>query len=53
MTYQIIQAESYWDCIDSLRRDDAYKGHLVDTLSELRRQPFRNPQLSTHEIGLA
>ena len=53
MTYQIIQAESYWDCIDSLRRDDAYKGHLVDALSELRRQPFRNPQLSTHEIGLA
>ena len=53
MTYQIIQAESYWDCLDSLRRDDAYKGHLVDTLSELRRQPFRNPQLSTHEIGLA
>ena len=53
MTYQIIQAESYWDCIDSLRRDDAYKGHLVDALSELRSQPFRNPQLSTHEIGLA
>ena len=29
VTYQIIQAESYWDCLDSLRRDDAYKGHLV------------------------
>ncbi|MYC68697.1 MAG: AAA family ATPase [Acidobacteriia bacterium] len=51
--YQIVQAESYWDCIDSLRRDDAYKAHLVDALAELRRQPFRNPKLRTHEIGVA
>lgn len=53
MTYQIVHAESYWDCIDSLRRDDNYKAHLVDTLSELRRQPFHNPRLSTHDIGSA
>lgn len=53
MTYQIIQAESYWDCIDALRRDDSHKAHLVDTLSELRRQPFQNPRLGTHDIGLA
>jgi hypothetical protein len=53
MTYQIVQAESYWDCIDSLRHDDAYKAHLVDTLSELRRRPFHNPKLSTHYIGSA
>lgn len=53
MTYQIVQAESYWDCIDSLRRDDIYKAHLVDTLSELRRQPFHNPRLNTHDIGAA
>ncbi len=53
MTYQIFEAETYWDCIDSLRRDDVHKSHLIDTLAELRRQPFRNPKLSTHEIGSA
>jgi len=53
VTYQIFEAESYWDCIDSLRRDDVHKSHLIDTLAELRRQPFRNPKLSTHEIGSA
>ena len=53
MTYKLVEAESFWDCIDSLRRDDPYKAHIVDTLSELRRQPFRNPRLSTHDIGLA
>lgn len=53
MSYQIIQAESYWDCLDSLRRDDAYKAHLVDALAELRRQPFHNPRLATHDIGSA
>lgn len=53
MTYQIFEAETYWDCIDSLRRDDLHKSNLIDTLAELRRQPFRNPKLSTHEIGSA
>ena len=53
MAYQIVQAEPCWDCIDSLRRDDAYKAHLVDALSELRRQPFGNPRLNTHDIGVA
>ena len=53
MTYQIFEAETYWDCIDSLRRDDVHKSHLIDTLAELRRQPFRNPRLSTLEIGPA
>jgi len=53
VTYQIVQAESYWDCIDSLRHDDGYKAQLVDTLSELRRRPFHNPRLNTHDIGSA
>ncbi len=53
MTYQIFEAETYWECIDSLRRDDTHKSNLIDTLAELRRQPFRNPKLSTHEIGSA
>lgn len=53
MTYQIFEAETYWDCIDSLRRDDVHKSHLIDTLAELRRRPFHNPKLSTHEIGSA
>ncbi len=53
MAYQIIQSEPYWDCVSSLRRDDPYKSHLVDTLDDLRRQPFGNPRLSTHDIGTA
>lgn len=53
MTYQIFEADTYWDCIDSLRRDDGYKAHLVDALAELRRSPFHNPKLRTHEIGSA
>ena len=36
-----------------MRRDDAYKGALMDTLVELRTQPFRNPVLQTHDVGKA
>ena len=53
MSYQLVEAESYWDCLSSLRRNDPYKADLVDTLLELRRQPFRNPRLTTHDIGVA
>ena len=53
MSYEVLQAESFWDCIDSLRRDDRYKAALVDALSELRSKPFRNPKLKTHDVGVA
>ena len=53
MHYEIVQAQSYWDCVDALRRDDQYKAALVDTLAELRRKPFQNPKLNTHGVGEA
>lgn len=53
MTYDLLEAQPFWDCVDSLRRDDKYKGALVDSVSELRRKPFRNPTLRTHDIGTA
>ena len=51
MTYDLLEAQSFWDCVDSLRRDDGYKAALVDSLTELRRKPFQNPKLKTHGIG--
>ncbi len=51
MTYDLLEAQSFWDCVDSLRRDDGYKAALVDCITELRRQPFRNTKLKTHDIG--
>lgn len=53
MDFHVLQAQSFWDCVDSLRRDDTYKAALVDTLSELRSKPFRNPKLHTHDVGTA
>ena len=53
MTYDLLEAQPFWDCVDSLRRDDDYKAALVDALSELRRRPFRNFRLNTHDIGTA
>ncbi len=53
MDYQVVQAQSFWDCVYSMRRDDAYKGALVDSLTQLGRKPFRNPKLSTHGVGVA
>ena len=51
MTYDLLEAQSFWDCVDSLRRDDNYKAALVDSLTELRRKPFQSPKLKTHGIG--
>lgn len=48
----MVEAQTFWDSVDSMRRDDAYKGELIDTLTELRRQPFKNPKLQTHEVGV-
>ena len=53
MNHTVVESQTFWDCVASLRRDDQYKGHLVDSLAELREQPFRNPRLQTHEVGVA
>ena len=53
MTYDVYESQTFWDCVTSIRRDDAYKGALMDTLVELRTQPFRNPVLQTHDVGKA
>ena len=53
MQYQVVEAQSFWDCVDAMRRDDKYKGALMDTLAELRLKPFQNPKLKTHGVGLA
>ncbi|MCY4621320.1 MAG: hypothetical protein OXD34_05720 [bacterium] len=53
MQYQVVEAQSFWDCVDAMRRDDQYKGALMDTLAELRLKPFQNQKLKTHGVGLA
>ena len=51
MSYELIQAPSFWDCLRSMRRDDSYKAALLESLVELHEQPFKNPKLQTHDIG--
>jgi hypothetical protein len=53
VSYAVVQSQTFWDCVAAMRRDDAYKGALMDTLVELRTQPFRNPVLQTHDVGKA
>ncbi len=51
MSYDVVEAKSFWDCVISMRNDDKHKADLVDTMIELRQQPFRNPRLQTHDLG--
>ncbi|MEZ5278966.1 MAG: 3'-5' exonuclease [Acidimicrobiales bacterium] len=53
MNHDVIEAQSFWDCVMSMRRDDSYLGNLMETLAELRSQPFQNPKLQTHDVGTA
>ena len=53
MSYRVIQAQSYWDCLGSMPYDDRYRERLRRTLVELAEQPFHNARLSTHDIGKA
>lgn len=53
MSYKRLEAVTFWDCVDSLRQDDRYKGALVDTFLELRSDPYNSARLSTHKIGRA
>ena len=53
MSYDVVESQTFWDCVMSMRRDDGYHAALMETLIELRRQPFRNPVLQTHDVGNA
>ena len=53
MSHDVVEAQTFWDCVMSIRRDDSYLGNLMETLAELRSQPFRNPKLQTHDVGTA
>lgn len=53
MSYDVVEAQTFWDCVMALRHDDSYKADLLESLIELRRQPFHNPKLQTHEVGRA
>lgn len=54
MKYQVVEAQSFWDCVHSMRRDEQrYLAALMKTLTELRRQPFKNSKLHTHGVGEA
>lgn len=53
MSYEVVEAQSFWDCVLAIRRDDPYLADLMDSLAELRSQPFRNPRLQTHAVGKA
>ncbi len=54
MSYQVVEAQSFWDSVHAMRQDDnRHKAALVDTIGELRRQPFQNSKLSTHQVGEA
>jgi len=50
---EVIEAQTFWDCVQSLRRDDDHLADLMQALVDLRTQPFHNPKLSTHTVGKA
>ena len=51
MSYDVVEAQTFWDCVMSLQRDDSYRAALMESMIELRRQPFHNPVLQTHDVG--
>jgi hypothetical protein len=53
VSHEVVEAQSFWDCVLAVRRDDPHLGDLMDSLAELRSQPFRNPKLQTHDVGKA
>ena len=53
MSHEVVEAQSFWDCVLSMQRDDQYQAHLMRTMIELRQKPFQNPVLQTHDVGTA
>ena len=52
MSYDVFEAQTFWDCVMSMQRDDGTAPRSMESLIELRRQPFRNPVLQTHDVGI-
>ncbi len=50
MTYSIDFADSFWDSVEAAPKGNPHKVHVLDTINELRRQPFNNPKLTTHGL---
>ena len=46
------EAQTFWNCVMSLQRYDGYRAASMQLLIQLRRQPFRNPALQTHDVGV-
>jgi hypothetical protein len=53
VSYEVVEAQTFWDSVIAMRRDDAHHADLLETMIELRRQPFHNPKLQTHDVGTA
>jgi hypothetical protein len=54
VSYEVVEAQTFWDSVRAMRRDhDSYAAALLDAILELRRQPFGNPTLQTHDVGKA
>lgn len=53
MGYEVVEAQSFWDCVIAMQRDDSYQGDLMASLVEPRHQPFMHPRLQTHDVGTA
>jgi UvrD-like helicase C-terminal domain/AAA domain len=53
VSYEVVEAQTFWDSVIATRRDDGRHADLMETLIELRRQPFHNPRLQTHDVGNA
>jgi hypothetical protein len=53
MSHEVVEAQSFWDCVLSMQRDDQYQAHLMRTMTELRQKPFQNPVPQTHDVGTA
>jgi hypothetical protein len=53
VSYEVVHAQTFWDSVMAMRGDHAHHGDLMETLLELRRQPFHNPKLQTHDVGTA
>src|SRR5688572_22589410 len=51
--YDVVEAQSFWDCVSALRNDDRYRADLLGTMLELRSAPFQNPALQSHKVGKA
>jgi len=51
--FAMVEAQSFRNCVDSMKQLDPYGNDLLVTLSQLRRQPFKNPKLQAHDAGKA